>query len=90
MPKNIAKRRMHCLEVMQKDSPYVLPHNSDGNDGVLNISQRDEAEYVVVKALLGIAQGLPKDDTSNRKRMTKGKGITRVGVMSGRLWSEQL
>ncbi len=78
MPKNIAKRRMHCLEVMQKDSPYVLPHNSDGNDGVLNIRQRDEAEHVVVKALLGIAHGLPKDDTS-KKEDDKGKRDSKSG-----------
>ncbi len=64
MPKNISGRRTRCLEVMQRDSPFVSPHNSDEEDDIPNIRLRDKAEHVVVEALMGMGQGLPKDDIS--------------------------
>ncbi len=55
MPKNILERRRRCLDVMHQGSPFVSPQTSDDEDGV---DERGEAERAVVKALMGMGQGV--------------------------------
>ncbi len=47
---------------MHQDLPFVSPNNSDDEDGVTNIRGREEADWTIAEKLLGMGQGLPKDD----------------------------
>ncbi len=54
LPKNISGRRMHCLDVMHQESPFVSPHHSDDEGG----AQQMDEERTVAKVLMGMGQGL--------------------------------
>ncbi len=63
MPKNIVGRRKRCIGVMHQDSPFISPNNSDDEeDGFADISGRGKAERDIAEALLGMGQGLKKDN----------------------------
>ncbi len=61
------------FEAMNQDCPFVSPNNSEDEDGVTKIREKGEAECAVAKTLIGMGQGLPKDDDSMKVEGEEGR-----------------